>query len=181
MNYWVDNEEMKNIAPKGAMPEPIEYALWLRERVADKHVADVGCGYGRLSPLFDNSKYIGYDVNEHAIKEAKRLHPEKCFAKMPLLIQSEAVLLHTVMLHLRMMNAQEMLDKIIADTIIISEIMSPELANLTLEPCCYNREPKVYEAMLAKKDFHLVESAEFTYGCDRYGPQYKLNSLLFLR
>lgn len=40
-------------------------------------VLDAGCGYGRLSPIFEN--YTGVDFSSDFIAEAKRLYPEKNF------------------------------------------------------------------------------------------------------
>ena len=43
----------------------------------DKKVLDVGCGYGRVSDMFEN--YLGIDPSEEMIKLAKELHPDKKF------------------------------------------------------------------------------------------------------
>lgn len=40
-------------------------------------VLDVGCGYGRLSPMFSN--YVGVDFSPDFIQEAKSLYPDKKF------------------------------------------------------------------------------------------------------
>lgn len=42
---------------------------------------DVGCGYGRLSELFDN--YVGVDTSVEMINLAKKLHPSKKFIHIP--------------------------------------------------------------------------------------------------
>ena len=49
------------------------------EKVIPKEskVLDLGCGYGRMSPLFDN--YIGVDFSPEFIEEAKELYPDKKF------------------------------------------------------------------------------------------------------
>lgn len=44
-----------------------------------KSVLDVGCGYGDLLRLLPQCDYYGIDTNKHAIKEARRLHPEREF------------------------------------------------------------------------------------------------------
>ena len=54
-------------------------------------VLDAGCGYGRMSPLFDN--YLGIDFSEDFIKEAQQLYPDKHFEvqdlnKLPYVSQS---------------------------------------------------------------------------------------------
>lgn len=41
------------------------------------NVLDAGCGYGRLSPLFE--KYVGVDLSPDLLKEAKKLYPNKDF------------------------------------------------------------------------------------------------------
>ena len=43
----------------------------------DKKVLDFGCGYGRMSDMFEN--YTGIDFSEEMIKLAKEKYPDKRF------------------------------------------------------------------------------------------------------
>lgn len=45
----------------------------------DAKVLDAGCGYGRVSELFDKDNYIGVDFAPAFIKKAKELYPDKKF------------------------------------------------------------------------------------------------------
>lgn len=47
----------------------------LMDQYKDQEVLDVGCGYGRVSPLFDKQKYHGIDFSEELIKIAKQDYP----------------------------------------------------------------------------------------------------------
>lgn len=48
-----------------------------REIPKQSKVLDIACGYGRMSPLFEN--YLGVDFSPDFIKEAKKLYPTKSF------------------------------------------------------------------------------------------------------
>ena len=78
--YW--NER----ARRGGSPEELVFASsFLKEYEAntrqflsmfkDKKVLDVGCGYGRLSDLFNN--YKGIDFSEEMVKLANERYPDK--------------------------------------------------------------------------------------------------------
>lgn len=45
------------------------------DRGGIESVLDVGCGTGTQAPLFDKSKYLGFDVDSNAVNYAKRQHP----------------------------------------------------------------------------------------------------------
>lgn len=42
-------------------------------------ILDAGCGYGRVSELFDGTKYTGVDFAPSLIGKAKELYPDKTF------------------------------------------------------------------------------------------------------
>lgn len=42
-------------------------------------ICEVGCAIGRGAFVFSPQYYIGVDINEHAIKEAKKIHPKHSF------------------------------------------------------------------------------------------------------
>lgn len=48
-----------------------------KEIKPESSILDIGCGYGRLAPLFEN--YLGMDFSPDFIIEAKRLYPNKNF------------------------------------------------------------------------------------------------------
>lgn len=48
-----------------------------KEIKPEDRVLDIGCAFGRISPLFEN--YLGVDFSPDFIEEAKRLYPNKKF------------------------------------------------------------------------------------------------------
>jgi SAM-dependent methyltransferase len=48
-----------------------------KEIPEDARVLDIGCGYGRMSPLF--KKYTGVDISPDLLAEAKKLYPYNRF------------------------------------------------------------------------------------------------------
>ena len=62
------------IFPEGWDPRPFLVML-----SADQDTVEFGCGFGRLSGLFDNEKYLGIDLNPEAIRIAKLHAPDHKF------------------------------------------------------------------------------------------------------
>jgi 2-polyprenyl-3-methyl-5-hydroxy-6-metoxy-1,4-benzoquinol methylase len=81
--FWRNNKELKNIYPiranKGEYPDN-QLVLDAVTYYCIGRVLDYGCGFGRLAHLFSDDKYVGVDINQHAIGEAMRRHPQKRFA-----------------------------------------------------------------------------------------------------
>lgn len=55
----------------------IHVDIFKKEIPKGSNVLDIGCGYGRLAPLFDN--YTGIDISPDFIALAKETHPNKRF------------------------------------------------------------------------------------------------------
>jgi len=73
-NEWIDWVETSN--PQGTREQEIFPYIkkWLKE-FKPKVVADIGCGQGACSKLFDNkTQYIGVDTSTILIERAKKLY-----------------------------------------------------------------------------------------------------------
>lgn len=179
---WDTELGMKFLTPRNCKhPEPMEFGMLLREIADGRRVADVGCGTGRLCRLFDRDRYIGYDINPHAIKEARKTYPGYAFDKMPAAVQHPVVLYHTVLLHIPEDKVKEMIENTYAQTLIISEIMSAGMRNTTLPPYAYNRDPDWYVNVATERRYDFIQRYDFVYDNNRYGENHKLNVLVFER
>lgn len=47
----------------------------------DQTILDVGCGYGRIAPIFEKEKYHGIDFSQNLIDLARQKNPEYLFEK----------------------------------------------------------------------------------------------------
>jgi ubiquinone/menaquinone biosynthesis C-methylase UbiE len=81
--YWNDRAR-KYDEPKELVFNDVFYdefnenVRMILSHYSDRKVLDVGCGFGRLSDMFEN--YIGIDFSEEMIKKAKTRYPGKTFA-----------------------------------------------------------------------------------------------------
>lgn len=51
---------------------------------AGSYVLDAGCGYGRMSELFDPKRYVGIDFSPDFVRKSMENYPENVFFRMNL-------------------------------------------------------------------------------------------------
>jgi len=141
--FW-EKDNLKNIKPtKDEFPEGFDPRVVLKELVKElefSSIIDFGCGYGRLCKAWDNQKYIGVDISDVAITEAKKRNPEYVFIfyATP---SADLYVAYTVFLHLSNKQLRKELKSIQTKYFIIAEILGSEWSNNGKGiPPTYNRD-----------------------------------------
>lgn len=138
-SFWI-KEGLDHIKPNGGeFPEGFDVLKTLSELLSGQ-VIEIGCGYGRLSPAFDD--YIGYDINPTAIEFAKTFFPDKEFR----LYEGgdytgESALLYTVLLHIP--DVEDLIKKIKTKRVLVAEVMGRKWRR-SGNPPVFNREADEY-------------------------------------
>jgi len=146
-------------------PEGWDVREQLREIFGDRHVSDIGCGYGRLCTAFRPEQYVGYDLNPAAVEAAQHRHPDYRFNWMrdPFdYAPDDAALLYTVLLHIHDDDIEAAVKQICerVNFVAVAEIMLrswrvSDVPRPTQAPPVFNRDPEEYVAMFAKHRFDV--------------------------
>lgn len=150
--YW-ESDNMQNIVPiKGQeCPEGFDIAEKLTEALCDikyTKLIDYGCGYGRLSSIFDKDIYHGYDINKYAIAEAKKRHPGYTYTTIDnaTIYDGDILLVYTVFLHLDDDTIKQIIGSTSTKYIILCEILGREWRRAG-NPPVFNRELNEYDSI----------------------------------
>lgn len=95
-DYWKSNSSLAHITPPGERFPEIGL-LQILPSVCRGSVFEFGCGDGRLSPAFEVSSYIGYDINPAALEAARRNNPGYRYSDK--VCEADTFLAYTVLLH----------------------------------------------------------------------------------
>jgi len=146
-------------------PEGWDVRDELRQIFGDRHVSDIGCGYGRLCTAFRPDRYSGFDLNPAAVEAARRKYPDYRFTLMrdPLdYVVSEAALLYTVLLHIHDDDIELVIANLCkrAEFVVVAEIMlrmwrGQEISRPEKAPPVFNRDVPDYVALFAKCGFDV--------------------------
>lgn len=99
---WTGEQALKSLYPQGADIPPL-----LRKNLMmlfdSRKVLEIGCGDGRLAPLFHHGMYTGIDINGAAVDAARKNHPMHSFVQqdwdVPYPDKHDGFLFYTVLLH----------------------------------------------------------------------------------
>jgi SAM-dependent methyltransferase len=160
--YWRGNNTLAHITPPGERFPEIGL-LPILQRVGKGTVFEFGCGDGRLSPAFDASSYIGYDINPAALKAASLNNPEHFYSAS--ILPADTFLANTVLLHV----PDNEIDGVVAiakqyPRIVIGEITGRQWRRGG-NPPVFNREAREYAAMIGV-DPEVIEVPYPRYACN---------------
>ncbi len=177
--FW-QTADFRHINPAAdtEFPEGWDVREELRDSLADRSVAEIGCGYGRLCAAFQAERYVGYDLSPTAIAEARRRFPAYRFTVMSEdndFAPSEAVLLYTVLLHVDDNDIGPFIERLAAKTnfVLVAEIMGRAWRRAG-DPPVFNRERQEYVDMFARQGFALDDIVTAPYA------RYKNTQITFL-
>ena len=160
--YWRSNERLQHITPPNERWPEIGLKEALQSAVVGK-VFEFGCGDGRLSPFFAADRYVGYDVNKHALAAAKTNNPKHRYENK--LEGADTALAYTVLVHV----PDEQIKAVVGllkgyKRIIIGEIMGRKWRRDGLPPV-FNREAREYIDMIERPN-KIVKVQYPRYNCD---------------
>ena len=148
--YWLTEHSNKSITPLTEDFDPVELLKIMRL----KRTLDFGCGFGRLSPAFSPSDYLGLDMSASRINSARKLYPNYSFTVLAGSKYFDTLLFYTVAVHLTDEEFIEVIDRFPNDRIIIIEVIGRKYRRNEGEPAVYNREIDEYSTMLKGYNLH---------------------------
>ena len=165
--FW-KGSGLEHIVPQGfgQFPEGFDVPEVLRSMADEtqyKHVIDFGCGYGRLCESFAPEKYLGVDINEKAIAEAKSKFQKHQFSIVTNeSLKADLCLAYSVFLHLSDKALHEALRKLQCKWLLVAEVLGKEWRREGLPPV-FNRELTDYIQICRSHDFilHKHETREY--------------------
>jgi SAM-dependent methyltransferase len=161
--YWQQNDTLQHITPAGIEWPEVELPDALRKACTGS-VFEFGCGYGRLAGVFSPTKYVGFDINPAALKEAHKRRPDHVFGSE--WVDADTFLAYTVLLHVPDDEIGGILDaaKSQYKRIVIGEIMGRQWRRPG-NPPVFNRDAQEY-ADLIGWDCAVIKVSYPRYGCD---------------
>lgn len=161
-DYWINNIKLEHITPPNErFPEiGLENAL---QMACKGYVFEFGCGDGRLSPYFNRLMYKGYDINQHALDQAKINNPDYEYVDDWEL--ATTVLAYTVLLHIPDDEIQPIIDKMKQyERIVIGEITGRQWRRQG-NPPVFNRDIAEYVEMIGSVP-NIIKVPYPRYHCD---------------
>ena len=145
--------------PADEFPEAWDVREQLREIMADRPVAEVGCGYGRLCTAFSTERYTGYDISPAAIDAARQRFPGYRFLVMADendFQATDAVLLYTVLLHVADEDIGPFISRLSREArfVLVAEIMNRGWRR-SGNPPVFNRAAQEYIDLFAQHGFDV--------------------------
>lgn len=158
-NFWRAQNGVRHITPAGKVnPEGAWLLPYLAEVASHGRVVEIGCGPGRLACAFKPHAYLGLDINERSIAEARERYAHHPFALVQdELPEADAYLFHTVLMHVPDGELNALIGRIRAPVVCVSEMMGREWRREG-DPPVFNREPFEYAAEFAINDYTLSQS-----------------------
>lgn len=102
IKMWSGPTGLRHQYPKRTGTWPDSDSKDIITRLCRGSVCEVGCGTGRCAELFDENGYVGIDINDSAIREARRSYPNHVFKTIEWddpYPGADTYLFHTVLLH----------------------------------------------------------------------------------
>lgn len=161
--YWQSNKQLLHITPPGEEFPEINLPAALAQACIGT-VFEFGCGYGRLAQFFSHTRYIGFDINQHAINKACENYPRHIFGNQ--WVQADTFLAYTVLLHIPDDEIESVINraKLNYSRIVIGEIMGREWRRPG-NPPVFNRDRQDYVDLINWK-YHVISVGYPRYGCD---------------
>jgi SAM-dependent methyltransferase len=155
LNFWREHA-LDNIKPEVGLeyPEGMQAIEALQDVIGDGELLEVGCGRGRLAPLFMPEDYNGIDVCAAAIDAAKQFSPGYRF---DLVIGDEELpftatkLCYTVLLHVPDDDLGAMVSRLAwsSERVVVAEILGRHWRR-DGPPPVFNRELTEYRDHFAR-------------------------------
>lgn len=167
--FWAAQNGVRHITPRGLpRPEGAWIVDHLRALGQGKRVLEFGCGPGRLSCLFSPLLYLGVDINQRSLDEAKvrnSAHVYQLAGDGPL-PEADIVLCHTVLLHVPDEELDGVIARMRAPVVVVNEMLGRHWRS-DQEPPVFNRDLADYVAAFKARGYALTGISEQIY--EHYG------------
>lgn len=163
-DFWRAQNGVRHITPQGkANPEGKWLLAYLADVAAHGRVVEIGCGPGRLACAFKPDAYLGVDLNERSIAEARERNPLHAFdMAQDELPQGDVYLIHTVLMHVPDGELDALIGRMKAPVVCVSEMMGREWRREG-DPPVFNREPSEYAEAFAAHGYALIQATTEIY------------------
>lgn len=163
-DFWREQNGIRHITPAGkANPEGAWLLPYLADVQAHGRVVEIGCGPGRLACAFKPDAYLGVDLNERSIADARARNPQHAFDVVKdELPQADAYLLHTVLMHVPDDELDALIGRMKAPVVCVSEMMGREWRR-DGDPPVFNRDPSEYVQAFQAHGYALSKSTTQIY------------------
>lgn len=172
--WWRDNHSLSHIVPPGTGvgPEDFNVCVVLRGLIGSGSVLDFGCGVGRLARCFAADRYIGVDVNTHALDYCRKHVPTHTFMRVDAgpLPRAHCVLAYTVLLHIPDAELPSVVERlsVAAPRVLVVEILGRQWRGKPgSTPATFNRELSDYASTFDAVGMPLHRAEHYPY--KRYG------------
>ena len=155
-----------NLGNSLEFPEGFDVCEQLREITKDltfNRVIDFGCGVGRLCQSFKPENYLGFDIDEEAIKNAKERFSSYSFEKVPDgPVGADLYLAYSVFNYLSDRKLHEVLKNIRCKWLVLGEMLGKEWKSHDLS-APYYRDIEDYVKLLRSHDLILQKHVRKPY------------------
>jgi SAM-dependent methyltransferase len=168
--WWRENAALEHLTPPGTRgAEGFDVHAALRDEIPSGTVLDFGCGDGRLAEAFGPERYLGVDINPHAIGYCQGKYRgwrfELAAAELP---AADCALAYTVLLHVPDGELAATVRRLCAAAprVLVAEILGRKWRGPG-EPAVFNRDLDDYLLPFWRAGMALVAMRERPYA--RYG------------
>ena len=167
-DFWRDQNGVRHITPAGkANPEGAWLLPYLAEVASRGRVVELGCGPGRLACVFKPDAYVGVDLNERSIAEARERNPLHAFdVAQDELPEGDAYLCHTVLMHVPDEELDALIGRIRAPVVYVSEMLGRDWRREG-DPPVFNRSADDYAIAFEAHGYELTRADAQIY--EHYG------------
>jgi SAM-dependent methyltransferase len=165
--FWQENVALAHITPPNVRwPEGFDVIQTLRSEIPDGTVLDFGCGDGRMVGAFEPERYIGVDINAHAVTHCRKAFPEHRFELAGVLPTADTALCYTVLLHVPDDEIKQTAVRLMqaAQRVLVVEILGRKWRGSGLPPV-FQREAEEYEQAFSGMRLHSTTARLYR----RYG------------
>lgn len=164
-DFWRAQNGVRHITPRGLQWPEGEWIQTAFDDLRGMKVLEFGCGPGRLAQFFDPSDYVGVDINERAVVEARarnEAHTFRVVDDAERLGPVDVILCHTVLLHVPDDALQATIDRFDARRVRVNELLGRGWRR-DGDPPVFNRDLPEYDTAFSQAGFVTAARLRMTY------------------
>lgn len=166
--FWRENVGLRYLTPADARwPEGFNVHATLRDLVPSGVVLDFGCGDGRMTLAFPPERYVGVDINPHALATCRETYPLHRFEDAALALPAaDVALCYTVLLHVPDEGLAATVARlaVAAPRVLVVEILGRKWRSGGKSPPVFNRESADYARAFSGMTLRSFSKPYLRYG-----------------